>query len=73
MPTRPENQDQEGLGSRSRTIQDQAMHKEGHHTSVFPCTKMVAVVARRHSSRFATGLGRGCVSLPRQLFHPRLV
>lgn len=49
------------------------LHREGHHTSAFPYTRMVAAMARRHNFRLATCLGWGCMSLPHQLLYPSLV
>lgn len=61
------------LGPEPRRTRPDTLYREGNYPSAFPCTRVVAVVARRHDSRFATHLGWGCVSLPYQLLHLSLV
>lgn len=62
-----------GLGPEPRRTRTDPLFREGNYPSAFPGTRVVAVVARRQDSRFATHLGWGCVSLPYQLLHLSLV
>lgn len=52
------------LGPQPPRTRPGTLHREGHHTSAFPCTRMVTTVARRHNFRLATCLGWGCISFP---------
>lgn len=61
------------LGPEPPRTQPGTLHDRGLHHSTCPCTRMVAIVARRHNSRSATCLGWDCVFHRHQLLHASLV